>query len=280
MGKVNHLSSRDLCILLDTETTGLSPKKDRIVQIGAHCLRTKDQTGSSFYFKEYVNPHHPVSPGSLKVHRISQSTLERADTFAKVYERFIRWIASFGTNKNIILLAHNGHKFDFPLLETELVRHGVDPGLLRTAVLCDSVFVFKKWFPGQDSYSLGKLHMKIAGREIPNAHDALADVLAIRTLVKCAIKKLQMSSQMSSQTNSQMSSQTSPVSRTLEDIICADGEARSLNMEKTGGVVQMKQMKITEYGEVRPVFGVAREKIQTNEFVQTTMTDWFIRKVK
>jgi len=82
----------------DIETTGMSPSKDRIVEIGA--IRV-ERNGKESRFSSLINPGVKVSPEAISVHGIDNQMLSGAPRFASVAKRFIDF-ASGST-----LVAHN-----------------------------------------------------------------------------------------------------------------------------------------------------------------------------
>jgi DNA polymerase-3 subunit epsilon len=58
-------------IILDTETTGLEPKKGhRIIEIG--CLEMVNRRLTGEYFHVYINPERDIERGAEEVHGITQ----------------------------------------------------------------------------------------------------------------------------------------------------------------------------------------------------------------
>ena len=55
-------------LFLDTETTGLVPHKDEIVQIGAVRV-VKEKIVPGEVINQLVDPEMPIPPASTKVHR-------------------------------------------------------------------------------------------------------------------------------------------------------------------------------------------------------------------
>jgi cytochrome c5 len=95
---------------------------------------------------------------------------------------------------DICLAAHNGLRFDFPIIFSELLRFGMNldaltfekmPGcpMIRITNLSDTLPIFRKVFPKRSNYKLGSIHQFILGHEIENAHNALADVYAMRSII-------------------------------------------------------------------------------------------------
>ena len=56
-------------VVLDTETTGLDPKEDKIVEIGAVELLNHIPTGREFHV--YINPERDVPEESIKIHNLT-----------------------------------------------------------------------------------------------------------------------------------------------------------------------------------------------------------------
>tara|TARA_Y100001978_G_scaffold192007_1_gene196668 strand:+ start:97 stop:822 length:726 start_codon:yes stop_codon:yes gene_type:complete len=103
-------------VVLDTETTGLSPDKgDRIVEIGAIELVNHIPTGNTFHC--YLNPllegEMPIE--SFKVHGLSVDFLSDKPLFSEIIENLIIFI---GDSKLII---HNA-KFDIGFINHEIQR--------------------------------------------------------------------------------------------------------------------------------------------------------------
>jgi DNA polymerase III subunit epsilon len=68
-------------IVLDTETTGVDARTDRIVEVGCVELLNHVPTGRSFH--RYLNPQYPVSPGAFNVHGLSNEFLADKPLFCR-----------------------------------------------------------------------------------------------------------------------------------------------------------------------------------------------------
>jgi DNA polymerase III subunit epsilon len=100
-------------IILDTETTGIERKVDRIVEIGCVEINNLMPTGRTFH--QYCNPLHPVHKEAFKVHGLSNEFLKAKPTFRRTVNRFLRFI------EGARLVAHNA-AFDIGMINDELER--------------------------------------------------------------------------------------------------------------------------------------------------------------
>jgi DNA polymerase-3 subunit epsilon len=109
-------------VVIDFETTGLDPEKDRIIEIGLACFADGAHVESKNWL---VNPGMPVPAESTAIHGITDEMLSGAprmdDVLAEVLE----------TLSGKLPVAYN-HAFDSRFLWAELRRAGrstrVDPG--------------------------------------------------------------------------------------------------------------------------------------------------------
>ncbi len=89
-------------IVLDTETTGLSPQKGhRVVEIGCVELFNRRPTGNNFHV--YVNPERDMPKEAFRVHGLSQAFLEQYPPSAEVASAFTDYV----TGTEIII--HNAN---------------------------------------------------------------------------------------------------------------------------------------------------------------------------
>ena len=101
-------------IVLDTETTGLDPKRgDRVIEIGCVELVNRIPTGREFH--RYINPERDVPAEAEAVHGLSTAFLKDKPVFAAVVEDFLAFVAGD------MLIIHNA-SFDTGFLNFELAR--------------------------------------------------------------------------------------------------------------------------------------------------------------
>jgi len=130
--------------VFDFETTGMSPKRDEIVEIGAVRM---DVNGNLTRFESLVNPCIPIPARATSVHGITDEMVYKSPVFKDIAGKFLKFID--GSK----LVAHNA-RFDYSFLQESLMRNGFQP--LNGGVY-DSVILTRKAFPGLPAYSLQAL---------------------------------------------------------------------------------------------------------------------------
>ncbi|MBT3331582.1 MAG: DNA polymerase III subunit epsilon [Rhodospirillaceae bacterium] len=124
-------------VVLDTETTGLTPKTGhRIVEIGCVELVNLVPTGNVYHV--YINPQRDMPEEAFNVHGLSESFLRDKPLFEEIAEDFLEFV------DGAQLVIHNA-EFDMGFLNAELK-------LLNRAELAniavDTVRMARKKFPG------------------------------------------------------------------------------------------------------------------------------------
>jgi len=99
-------------IVLDTETTGLSPKGgDRLVEIGCVELVNRFTTGEVWH--QYINPERDMPEEAFRIHGISGEFLADKPVFGDVADDFLAFIG------DATLIIHNA-SFDIGFLNFQL----------------------------------------------------------------------------------------------------------------------------------------------------------------
>jgi len=124
-------------IVLDTETTGLSPNDgDRLVEIG--CVELINHIPSGKTHHVYINPERSMPEEAFRVHGLSEEFLKDKPVFKAVAQDFLDFIGD-GT-----LVIHNA-PFDMGFLNAELEKASF-PRLTNEVI--DTVMVARKKHPG------------------------------------------------------------------------------------------------------------------------------------
>lgn len=178
-------------VVFDTELTGLNPKKDEIISIGA--VRIKDlQIDLSETFHYYIRPKNREHTQATLIHRITPQQLEAAPPLEDVLPMFLNFI-------EIDLLVGHCVQIDTNFLDkaTRLLFKGTvaNPSLdtMRMAQIYKRKVLgdFDSAQPSGDGrYNLQKLSAEL---NLPffEAHDALEDALQTAYLFIFLVKKLQ-----------------------------------------------------------------------------------------
>ncbi|MCT4611455.1 MAG: 3'-5' exonuclease [Pelagimonas sp.] len=160
--------------VFDTETTGLLPHKDEIVQIGAVRV-VNGRIIEGEVIDELVDPGIPIPPASTKVHKVSDAMVAGKpgiDVAGRHFHNFA---------KGSIIVAHNA-PFDMAFLH----RHKGKMGVTWDNPILDTVLLSAVLFGASQTHTLDALCDRL-GVTIPPAlrHPALgAAVATAEVLVK------------------------------------------------------------------------------------------------
>ena len=165
---LNNCALRDLCfVVFDSETTGLDPVADNVVQLGAvRVVNGKILNGE--VFDTFVNPGRPIPPVSTAVHHVSDDMVANAPAFDHVCRAFHKF------SENAVIIAHNA-PFDMAFLRRQ--SKGTDISFDHPVL--DTVHLSAVVFGGSAEHTLDALCDRL-DVTIPEEvrHTALGDALA------------------------------------------------------------------------------------------------------
>jgi DNA polymerase-3 subunit epsilon len=125
-------------IVLDTETTGLSPKSGhRILEIG--CVELIDHMPTGETYHQYINPERDIPDEVIKVHGITEERVANEPVFAQIVEKFLEFLG------DATLVIHNA-EFDMGFINAELELLGRAAIPMERAL--DTVRIARNKFPG------------------------------------------------------------------------------------------------------------------------------------
>ena len=125
-------------IVLDTETTGLSPEQGhRVVELGCVELLNRIPTGATFH--AYLNPDRDMPAEAFAVHGLSAEFLRDKPRFGDVVDDFLAFLG------DAPLVAHNA-QFDFGFLNHELGTCGHPAVSLERMI--DTLTLARRRHPG------------------------------------------------------------------------------------------------------------------------------------
>ena len=124
-------------VLLDTETTGLSSVKDKIIEIA--CIEIDDHIPTGEKFHVFLNPEMEISQGAYETHGITREFLNDKPKFKDIAKEFQEFI----NEKKLII--HNAD-FDLAFLNKELKEAKLP--VISNANVIDTLNVAREKFPG------------------------------------------------------------------------------------------------------------------------------------
>ena len=161
--------------VFDVETTGLSPRNDRLVELAA--LRI-DRDGVETTFHALIHPGRPIPACASRVHHITDEMVADAPHFPQIGHEFLKFISGS------TLVAHNA-RFDLGFLQESLNRGGLP---LWKGNTMDTLLLSRRVYPDLASRKLQDLRVLL---NLPDpcggtgqAHRAGADVAWTKELLK------------------------------------------------------------------------------------------------
>ena len=152
-------------IIFDTETTGLSPNDDKIIEVGCIELINDVPTGKTFH--RYYSPGNvAISEQSFEIHGLSNKFLSKYPLFENSVDELLNFI------EKSILIIHNA-AFDISMVNHTLKELEKDP-ITGDQIIC-TLEMSKKRFPGSKvnlNALCRKFNISLDSRE---KHGALTD---------------------------------------------------------------------------------------------------------
>ncbi|WP_424195731.1 DNA polymerase III subunit epsilon [Ampullimonas aquatilis] len=166
-------------IVLDTETTGLSPQDGhRVIEVGCVELIDRRLTGNNYH--RYINPQRDSDEGALRVHGLTSEFLSQHPVFENIADELMDYL------RGADILIHNA-PFDMGFLDAELKRLGQPLFKAQVGKVTDSLVLAKELHPGKrnsldalcERYDISNSHRKLHGALLDA--ELLADVYMAMT---------------------------------------------------------------------------------------------------
>jgi DNA polymerase III epsilon subunit-like protein len=154
--------------VMDFETTGLSPRSDRVVEVAIARVDARGQIEDEF--ATLINPDGR-DVGPTFIHGITNAQVRRAPTFAEVAPELLARMSG------AVVVAHNA-TFEEAFLAAELKRAGIKVSSIPA--LC-TLWLGRRTF-ATPNYKLGTL-ARAGGVALVDKHAALGDVRAVSALL-------------------------------------------------------------------------------------------------
>ncbi|WP_077801532.1 TerD family protein [Streptomyces sp. JHA26] len=160
--------------LVDVETSGLVPRRDRVLSVAVVTLGPDGgQTGE---FSTLLDPG--CDPGPVHVHGLTRERLRGAPPFEQVAERIGALL------EGRVLVAHNA-QFDYDFLAHEFARAGLRLPVARR--LC-TLALNRRVDPPTDDLRLGTLAAHYGVPQV-RAHDALDDTRVLAGVLRASLRE-------------------------------------------------------------------------------------------
>ena len=157
--------------IIDVETTGLSPRTNRVVELAIVRVDLRGQILDEWSSR--FNPEGPV--GATHIHGITQAEVDRAPLFRDL-------AGTIASRLNGLPIAAHNAKFDMQFMRYEFDRAGWDlPSLPSFCTLDGS----RHYLPNLDRRRLADCCWA-ANVQLHNAHSALGDARATAGLLQAA----------------------------------------------------------------------------------------------
>lgn len=165
-------------VALDTETTGLDPATDRVIEIGAVGL-AGGRLDTDAPFAALVDPGLPIPPAATAIHGITDGDVAGAPDFAATIGRFTDWVGP-------TLVVGYAIGFDLAVLKAEHDRHGLT---WRPPWSLDVGHLVQVLEPELAAASLERVAARF-GLAISGRHRAVADAAAAGGIFLALIPRL------------------------------------------------------------------------------------------
>ena len=162
-------------VVFDIESTGTTPRKDRIIELAAVKLMPDGTEISKCWL---MNPGVKIPPETTKIHGITDEIVKDCPTFADKADEI------FAFFEGCDLSGFNADRFDIPCLEEEFARVGKNfaPSSRRHV---DVQRIYHRMEP-RDLSAAVRFYL---GRDHPGAHGAEADARATLEVLKAQMEK-------------------------------------------------------------------------------------------
>ncbi len=161
-------------VIVDVETTGLTPQENELIEIGAVKLT---YTGKSFKmtgkYHTLIKPYKQIPHNIQNLTNITPDMVKNAPRFEEVYTDFLDFVG------DAVFVAHNA-QFDLQMINISLARVG---GTIITSPMVDTQQLIAITYPTLSSHKLGEV-ARILEVKRKHGHRALDDAIVTAEVFK------------------------------------------------------------------------------------------------
>jgi len=162
-------------VVFDIESTGTSPRKDRIIELAAIRVQPDGTEEERCWL---LNPTIPIPPETTAIHGITDAIVKDCPTFAEMSKEIFEFF------RDATLSGFNADRFDIPCLEEEFARVNMNLGA-STRKHVDVQRIYHKMEP-RDLSAAVRFYL---GRDHAGAHGAEADTRATLEVLKAQLAR-------------------------------------------------------------------------------------------
>lgn len=158
------LITKDTFICVDLETTGLEPREDRIIEIGAVIFNF---SGHISTYETLIDPEKPIPESSIAIHHITDAMVKGKPKIKDVLPNLLKFVDKY------IMIGH-GIPLDMAFLNEAAKRHCI-PCTLESHPYIDTLRLARLYGESpSNSLETLRAHFNIASE---GAHRAMNDVV-------------------------------------------------------------------------------------------------------
>lgn len=162
---IETIAPEETIIVLDTETTGLDHKTEKLIEIAAVKMQNGEVVET---FTSLVNPQKPIRYSSFLIHNISEEMVQDAPPIDDVMPRFLEFVGEHS------YVAHNAI-FDYSFIN-EATKALYGKRFLNNRI--DTFEMYRSVFPDEPSHGLNAL-LRRFGYDEDVVHRALDDAMCL-----------------------------------------------------------------------------------------------------
>jgi DNA polymerase-3 subunit epsilon len=170
-----HLKLERPLVILDLETTGVDPQKDRIIEI---CVLRFTPPDQRVRHTRRLNPGIPIPAEATAIHGITDADVADEASFAEIAQKLLKFLDGCD------LCGYNLKRFDLRMLYAEFERAGISFNLEGRSII-DPMKIFHR-YERRDLAAAVKFYL---GREHENGHTAESDVEATVAVLAAMLER-------------------------------------------------------------------------------------------
>lgn len=169
------LNLKNPLVFFDLETTGINIATDRIVEL---CYIKVYPNGNEESKSMRINPEMHIPEASSAIHGIYDEDVKDCPTFKQIAREVANAI------EGCDLAGFNSNRFDIPMLAEEFLRAEIDFDMTRRKFI-DVQNIYHKL----EKRTLSAAYKFYCGKDLENAHSALADTQATYEVLQAQLDK-------------------------------------------------------------------------------------------